>query len=181
MKRIVFSILSVLFIAFFIVCCDDENNDNNSNIDNINNDDLTITGSVIHTTDCKYVKSANLLSETPDSLSCVTYSYDYASNTLTIKHINAGFNCCPGELTCTVNLNSDTIVIEEFEKAPMCNCNCLFDLDIEINGVVKKMYTVKFIEPYAIDETEIVFELDLIRTTEGSYCVDRKNYPWNIY
>ena len=38
------------------------------------------------------LKSAD---ETPDSISCVEYQYNETTKTLTLVHINAGFNCCP--------------------------------------------------------------------------------------
>jgi hypothetical protein len=54
---------------------------------------------------------------------------------LTLKHVDAGFSCCPDSLYCNIGLKGDTILIQEFEKTAVCKCNCLYDLDIEINGV----------------------------------------------
>ena len=143
---------------------------------------LTITGQLVNNSTCKDdLKSTSDIIKTPDSLSCVEYSFDKKKNQLSIKHINAGFNCCPDSLYCKVDLIGDIIQIQEFEKAAQCDCNCLYDLDIEINGVVLKNYQVKFIEPYLADQIKLIFKIDLTNDTSGSYCVTRKQYPWGMY
>jgi len=111
----------------------------------------------------------------------VDYSFNANTNTLTITHINAGFNCCPDSLYCKISKNIDTIIIQEFEKIPQCNCNCLYDLDIEINGVESKKYQIKFVEPYVGEQGKLEFEIDLKNNEIGSYCVTRKQYPWGIF
>lgn len=75
-------------------------------------------------------------------------------------------------------VKGDTIIIEEYEKNGICDCNCLFDLDIELQGVIAGKYQIKFIEPYAIGQQEILFEVDLTTNESGGYCVTRKKYPW---
>jgi hypothetical protein len=55
---------------------------------------------------------------------------------------------------------------------------CLFDLDIELTGIVQNKYLLKFIEPYAIGQEQLIFEMDLTTDVEGEYCVIRKGYPW---
>jgi hypothetical protein len=116
----------------------------------------------------------------PDSISVVEYTFNPVRNLLTLKHINAGFNCCPDSIYCTITVRGNTILIEEFEKAALCHCNCLYDLEIEINGVEAKKYDLKFIEPYIGDQEEIVFEIDLGKAMNGSYEVNRKQYPWGM-
>jgi hypothetical protein len=99
---------------------------------------------------------------------------------LTVKHINAGFNCCPDSLYCKVDLEGDTILIQELENSTLCHCNCLYDLVIEIKGIDLKKYHVKFIEPYVADQNKLLFEIDLTEDSTGSYCVTRQQYPWGI-
>jgi hypothetical protein len=139
-----------------------------------------ITGKLTNSSECKSLKSGNLKSDIPDSLSCIDYSYDTANHKLTMKHINAGFNCCPGKLSCTVSAINDTIFIRESEKQQGCDCDCLFDLDIELQGVDQNKYQVRFIEPYADGQEELNFEMDLILNNEGAFCVVRKGYPWGV-
>jgi len=117
--------------------------------------------------------------EITDSMSCIKYSF--SGEELIINHINAGFNCCPGEITCTSQIKNDTIVIEESEEAPLCNCNCLFDLKIKVNGLLHKQYFIKVKEPYVQDQKELFFAVDLNKSpVEGSHCVVRVKYPWGM-
>ena len=122
MKKLTYSLLTVSLIGLMIFSCE-KNNDNDKQ--------LKITGQLISNSTCKNgLKSSSQNVETPDSLSCVDYSFDKEKNKLTLKHINAGFNCCPDSLYCKIELKSDTILIQEFEKVADCRCNCLYDLDI---------------------------------------------------
>jgi hypothetical protein len=135
-----------------------------------------ISGVLVKHSACKSsLKTAEIIA---DTLSCLQYQYDAENRKLTVKHVNAGFNCCPDELYCAFSLISDTIVINESEKSALCNCNCLFDLDMEITGVDARKYQVKVIEPYAADIEKLLFEIDLDEEPEGSFCVTRKDYPW---
>ncbi len=168
--KIAFYVLLAAIISLFTIYSCEKNN--NSNI---------LSGKLINNTGCKNSKSSNLISEIPDTLSCVNYSFDVNNNRLTIKHINAGFNCCPDSLYCEISENNDTIVIKEFEAFALCNCNCLYDLDIEINGVRLKKYQIKFVEPYSGAQEKLEFEINLNINASGSYCVTRNLYPWGMY
>jgi hypothetical protein len=137
-----------------------------------------ISGSLTNHSDCKNIKSEDLKTAYPDSVSCVLFSYNEDNHTLQFHHINAGFNCCPEGLYCEISSSNDTIFIQEFEKEQACNCDCLFDLDIELQGVASKIYQVRFIEPYIQGQEELFFEMDLSSGNEGEYCVTRKVYPW---
>ena len=139
-----------------------------------------ITGRLVASSECKMGKLADELMNTPDTLSCIEFTYFSAEKKLDIRHINTGFNCCPGELSASISVSGDTIIIEESEEEAMCNCNCLFDLDLEINGVEIRSYWLKFVEPYAVDETSLVFEIDLTEETSGDHCVIRRLYPWGV-
>ena len=172
MKTAIRSILMFICIGITVVSCEEERN---------NIKELPLTGELISHSACKSgFKSTSAKIDTPDSLSCIHYSFDGLTNKLTIKHSNAGFNCCPDSLYCTISLMADTIVIQEFEAGAPCRCNCLYDLDIEINGVDNKKYQIQLMEPYASEQAEILFEIDLAKHNEGSFCVTRKQYPWAI-
>ena len=136
-----------------------------------------LNGKLISNTDCK----SFLKSSFPDSVSCIEYAWDETNNTLNINHINAGFNCCPESLWCNISLKNDTIIFHEFEKSASCKCNCLYDLDMEVNGVSSKKYFLKFVEPYCGEQKKLFFEIDLSEETEGLACVKRKQYPWGIF
>ena len=142
--------------------------------------DSSISGSITGSSDCKNFKSADLKFTEADTFSCVHYLYNESTYKLVMTHINAGFNCCPEEIYCEIITHNDTIIIEEFEKRPDCDCLCLFDLDIELQSVQEGTYIVKFIEPYAGGQAELIFEIDLTSGIEGEYCVVRKGGPWGF-
>jgi hypothetical protein len=159
----------ILLIVAIINCgCDKENRKESA-----------LTGQVVSYTACKNgLKSTSSSTAIADSLSCIDYSYDHANSTLIIKHINAGFNCCPENLYCNIRSSNDTIIIQESEKSNNCKCNCLYDINIQIRGVYFKKYQIRLIEPYSTERDKIIFEIDLTKNIKGSYCVVRKHYPW---
>ncbi len=132
-----------------------------------------MTGKLVSHSDCKSNKSVFA-----DTVSCVEYSFQPSSGKLLLKHINSAFNCCPGEISCLVSILNDTITIIEQESQTLCNCDCIYDLDIEVNGVTAKMYRLKFIEPYLGDQEPLDFMINLATEVTGSLCVTRTNYPW---
>lgn len=171
MKKVIYSLLVGSLIGLTIVSCEKKSNDDKQG---------AISGRLIGNTTCKSYNRYFAPVDDPDSISRVDYSFDNETYKLTLKHINAGFNCCTDSLYCKIELKGDTILVREFEKSAQCDCNCLYDLDIEIDGVDMKKYQVKFVEPYIREQTEIVFGIDLARVMEGSYSVIRKSYPWGV-
>lgn len=150
--------------------------------DSDNKKELTLKGKLINHSNCKSnVKSDRIIKYYPDTVSCVNYAFDATSNKLYITHINAGFNCCPDSIYCNITLSNDTIIIEEKEPLALCDCNCLYDLSIEISGVDAKKYQLRFVEPYNQDENKLDFAINLAQIKAGEVCVTRKNYPWGIF
>ena len=146
----------------------------------VNEDKPDITGQLTSFSDCKYQKAGEITAEIADSLSCVKYIYNINDKRLLLTHINAGFNCCPENIYCSISIKNDTITIQQYEESALCDCNCLYDLDIEIKGVIAQEYHIKFIEPYLQNQEEIIFSINLDISNEGSYCVTRIHYPWGI-
>jgi hypothetical protein len=143
------------------------------------NDPSGITGKVTGHSDCKNFKISTG-TVTPDTLSCVTWTFDTTSGTLNLSHLNAAFNCCPGKLSCKVKSDNDTVRVEEKEQKQDCDCDCLFDLEIEVKGLDRKPFWVDFLEPYSGNQEKIFFEVDPFKGTEGMFCVTRMQYPWGI-
>lgn len=113
------------------------------------------------------------------SQDCVEYQY-YGDGVLEIQHINAGFNCCPGEIVAAIDISDNVILIEESETESGCYCLCLFDVNYRIEGLRPGKYTIKIIEPYTNDQDpKLEFTLDLSRSTSGTYCVSRNHDPWS--
>lgn len=137
-----------------------------------------VSGKLISNTECKMssTKDSTFLI---DSITCAEFSYNAITHTLLLKHINAGFNCAPGDLSISVHISNDTIVIEEFESSNFALCNCLFDLDIEVQGIEAKPYQIKFIEPYCVNQEPLIFGVDFSTQTAGIHCIPRYGYPWS--
>jgi hypothetical protein len=109
---------------------------------------------------------------------CINYSYD-GESTLTFRHINAGFNCCPGEITAVIDFNGNLITITEIEEKHDCHCLCLFDLDYEVINLRPGRYTIRIIEPYVEENHQaLVFTVDLSSALSGNFCLTRNHYPW---
>ena len=142
-----------------------------------------IQGKLINYSDCKENENELTQSsyEIANNLSQVDYLYDTSKKTLTLKHINSAFNCCPDNLVCRISFENDTIIIEERENiTEKCRCKCLYDLEILVRSVEPEKYSIKFIEPYYSGEEKIIFDIDLAIMTEGSFSVTRNEYPWSF-
>ncbi len=135
-----------------------------------------VSGKLTGHSDCKST-SRDSIFLVPDTLSCAEYVYISDLKRLKIKHINARFNCCPDSLYCVVKVSNDTIYIEEFENMNLCNCLCLYDLEIEIEGIAAKKYYISIIEPYLGTQTPLGFEVDFSAQTSGCQCVYRGGIP----
>lgn len=151
----------VMLLLLFAVSCDE---------DPVSN----LQGTLKHASDCllKNGQSPNI----PTTMSCVSYTYN---GSLSITHSNAVFNCCPGTLSASFNLEGDTIFISESESSGLCDCMCLYDLDFEITNLPAGIYVLHFIEPYISNENEILeCTIDLLNSSSGNNCVERINYPY---
>lgn len=158
-------VLFLLIPSLLLLGCDAENPSSN------------LSGTLVNHSECLLKNS--LSPQVPSSQSCV--SYTYANETLLLTHFNAGFNCCPGTLSATFNLVNDTLYILENESESLCDCNCLYDMDMEINFLEPGDYVIKFVEPYVgIAAEELVFSTNLYDSTSGSFCISRNHYPWNL-
>ena len=145
----------VIFAACFITSCENEN---------VNNSQSNFYGKLVKHSECKQ-ENIVLQDDVPENVSQINYSFDAATNKLTLKHINVEFNCCIDSLYSDISLVNDTILIKEFEFVTNpCRCKCLYDLEMLVTGVEAKKYTVKITEPY-----NIVFDIDLKTTTTGSF------------
>jgi len=138
-----------------------------------------VTATLKDHTGCKNLKSASD-SDVPNTQSCINWAYDNSTGVLSVKHINAGFNCCPDKLSCDVSLVGDTLVINEKEKSALCDCDCLFDLFIEVNHLEPQGYFIRIGEPYCGDQQKLIFRVDLVNEPTGTFCAARNWYPWGM-
>ncbi|MGD9346730.1 MAG: hypothetical protein PVH84_12755 [Candidatus Aminicenantes bacterium] len=111
---------------------------------------------------------------------CIEYDYD-GESILRLNHINAGFNCCPGEIEATISVSDNMIVIADREEEQGCFCQCLFDLQYEILELGRGEYTLAITGPYIQDTDEqLLFNLQLAGPISGTFCVNRTHYPWGL-
>jgi hypothetical protein len=109
---------------------------------------------------------------------CVEYDYD--GRTLILRHVNAGFNCCPGEILADIQITGNLITITENEREAGCYCQCLFDLEFRIENLDPGEVTIRIYEPYVQDGDNLLeFSLDLESDTAGDFCLERNYYPWD--
>jgi hypothetical protein len=164
MKTKILYLLSAMALGYLFTGCENQESE------------TAFSGKVVSFSICKDLKSVPV--DTPDTISCVRYSFNKSKKRLTLEHINTGFNCCPGNLYCEVEIKNNSILISEYEQKKACRCNCLYDIVIEVDGVKADKYQVRFIEPYAENMEELVFEANLAENPAGTFCVTRKEYPW---
>lgn len=170
MKTKIISNVLLIGLILFLVGCEKTNPESHKNL----------AGEVLNYSSCKSGNSTSKFKMDSDTLSCVNYTYHHDQKKLVLKHINAGFNCCPGDISCRFELVGDTIKVREFEELQQCSCNCLYDLDLEIDGIEDKSYILYFIEPYYQGPNLLIFKIDLSDEATGDYCVTRNNYPWGV-
>jgi len=109
---------------------------------------------------------------------CVEYGYDGRS-VLRLKHVNAGFNCCPGTISAEILAERGEIRIKEKESSSLCDCSCLYDIDYEFAGIKPGIWRISAVGPYQPGgDPPLEFRVDLGGVASGSYCVERTRYPW---
>ncbi len=168
MNRQIFLIIVLVFGVFsFFVSCEKSTEEGN------------IDGKLTSFTDCKEFKNFYATDSVSNNMSCVDYAF--SNSVLSLSHVNAGFNCCPVTIGADIIFNENTITVSEYETSNDCDCNCLYDLEIEITNIELGMYDFIFVEPYInILGEELIFTINLADSAQGSFCVERLNYPWGI-
>lgn len=137
-------------------------------------------GRLVGRTGCKSFGTPGAAPAPAPSRECVEYDYD-GRGLLKLKHVNAGFNCCPGTISATVEVSNGDILIKERESSSLCDCDCLYDVDYEIAGLAGGTWRISVVGPYQPEEgPALEFLVDLSQASSGSYCVERTRYPWGF-
>ena len=136
-------------------------------------------GTVTHFSECKRPSLAASADSVGRDQSCLQYTYD-GDSVLTLKHVNAGFNCCPDSLTATFGFMGSAITITEAGwVGHPCDCLCLFDMDFRITGVPPGRYTIRMTEVDLSEGAEVLqMTVNLTSAGSGQHCVTRNQYPW---
>ncbi|MBU1319499.1 MAG: hypothetical protein KKH67_09955 [candidate division Zixibacteria bacterium] len=139
------------------------------------------SGAVVGNGPCKTSMKTADVDTIPNTQTCIEYTYDGVS-TLQVRHLNGGFNCCP-VFVAEFSIDGDVITITEIDSLYMggCDCECLFDIDYELVGVMPGVYTISVVEVITFPgEDPLEFPIDLTTATSGLFCVERLHYPWNL-
>jgi hypothetical protein len=162
-----------LFLALLILLPSSNCNDK----DPAGPGDENPTGRLVSITACKQLQNDGTKISQASNQDCIEYQYD-GTGMLKMTHVNAGFNCCP-QIDTEIRIEDNVITIIEKEIQGMCHCLCLMDLQYEIVSLPPGEYSIRVVEPYVQEGDEkLEFTVDLTETPHGSYCVERKNYPW---
>jgi hypothetical protein len=140
------------------------------------------TGYLINYEGCKEFGKGGATDSIPPNQDCVAYQYDGAG-VLLLRHVNAGFNCCPTEILAEVTIEDGIISIVEDEslEGGGCFCLCLFDVDYSIDNLPSGEYTIRVYGMYLQEGDQILeFTVDLGSSPSGIHCVYRDHYPWGI-
>jgi hypothetical protein len=110
--------------------------------------EIVASGIIVNFEGCKEFNTSPgvLAYQIEKNKECIEYEYN-SRNTLYIKHINAGFNCCPGEIVADIDIENNEIIIIEKETNPSCYCQCLFDVNYKFIYIAPDVYTIKIIGP----------------------------------
>jgi hypothetical protein len=127
-------------------------------------------GTLFAVSGCGGFDSTGYIYDLPPDSNCIDYKYD-ASNTLTICHQSATFNCCVDNLLAVISVDGNTINIVESENAPEpCLCVCPYDLYMKIVNLLPDVYTLNISSPYLTEAIQL--EIDLVNEPYGYFCAD---------
>ena len=73
---------------------------------------------------------------------------------LSINHVNACFNCEPGELKMEATISGNEIRIVETEEYAGANCICPYDLYCEVGPLENGDYTIVFVNGYDLSSSK---------------------------
>lgn len=133
-------------------------------------------GELMSVTGCKGLSAAKTADTVPPDKDLIEYYYN--GNSLFLKHVNAGFNCC-SDAYADIAVVGDVITIDEKEGGMFCYCLCLIDLDFRIRNLEPGLYTIR-VNELCLHENDqkLEFNVNLFSSPAGSYWVIRDHYPW---
>lgn len=133
---------------------------------------------------CKMFTAVQAGLDPPPNQDCLEWEYDGA-NQLHVRHVNAGFNCCPDEIVVNAYIDTGMIMVDEseyFGAGGGCDCLCLVDLDYTIDNVRPETYLIRIFELYTDegDDPLVAFLPLTPAPSSGTACVERLHYPWHL-
>ena len=89
--------------------------------------------------DCKTKGSTTTIFD-PEYITLKTIEGNY----IFCEHINSIFNCDPGEITVSIKMSGDTIIIDENETKAGADCICPYDLTFKTGSLQYGVYPINF-------------------------------------
>lgn len=147
------------------------------------NTDVPASGVMVTVEGCKQSAavpaSGTVNAVAPGAEDCIQYEYD-GQGGLKLTHINAGFNCCPGQISADIQIAGNVITIRESESEAGCHCLCLYDVFYDFINLQSGTYVFKLIEPYKEEgDQTFEFSLNLSAASQDVICIQRNYYPWS--
>lgn len=138
-------------------------------------------GQVVGHGDCKTDEEL-LAGEIEPFQTAVAWEYD-GNGTLSLRHLNGGFNCCFESISGAITFNGRSITVAEqetFGEGGPCDCLCLIDVEYQITDLSPGKYIIRIEELYFEEGDEALeFEVALKGSGgSGIFIVDRDHYPW---
>jgi hypothetical protein len=96
---------------------------------------------------------------------CIVFEYN--GSILSLKHVNAFLNCCPGEITADIRFQGQSISITEKEAGLGCFCDCYYDIDYNVSNIGAEVYTISIRHG---DEVTFECTIDLASSSQGTIC-----------
>jgi len=124
-NKVIYPIFFLLFLSF--TSCNKE----------FPKDPLSIKD--LSVSDCK-TKGVSFGGIDPEYITLKTVDDYY----LLVNHINAMFNCQPGQITVAVSFSSNEITMDENESSSLADCICPYDIDFKIGPLQYGTYILKF-------------------------------------
>ena len=150
MKKVLLSLLAVLFMATVICCNESENPVVNVTLKNFAN------------SGCK----SNTKAGDENRAAFIEYSVIH-NDYLYLNHQNVMFNCCPGELGANISVDENIITINEYETEQSCKCICPYDLSYEIGPLKEGETYTLFIRQNENDNKPITRKFEFKNSMSG--------------
>lgn len=137
--------------------------------------DFVHSSAVLMAPECGETTAAGSLGEAVLLPECIQWSYE--DNLLSLKHLNAVYNCCLDSIEVDMIVSEQTIYIVESEYpegGQGCRCTCQYLLVYHVPVASAGSYLLHLRSNTQYDGLQSLFEisLDLADAPTGTFCLD---------
>lgn len=142
-------LIGIIFF-FLVTCCEKETSHK-----------MLSVGQITYG-DCK---PATKKSRDSEYIEYKTVDVDY----LQINHVNAWFNCEPGNIFVSAELINNTIAVDEYEETALANCICPYDFSYQIGPLNYGKYVFRILRGGCIYAE---FTINFNSSTNGVFLIE---------